>query len=221
MIAFAIAIVVVFLLTLVKSLLAEEIRGRLDRLPGWLLRHAAKHLGPEQQMTYDEMWLPDLAYILSDAEGRPITRLVTGIRFAVGLLVSTRREARHSQRAVSEETVLELRNPAQPEIALIEDISPGPDTPVIIRRDPGQPSPFFHVSPGGGPAPTAPSSFFETYNGGPVATVSNGSGYRPAYNGGAVPTTVVAGGGYRSQCHVDEWFRGVAGCLACRSQCVM
>ena len=24
-----------------------------------------------------------------------------------------------------------------------------------------------------------------------------------------------------SQCHVDEWFRGLPGCLACRSRCVM
>jgi hypothetical protein len=158
---------------LAKSLLAEEICSRLDRLPGWLLRRAARQLGPEQQMIYDEVWLPDLAYILRDAEGRPITRLVTGVRFAIGLLVSTRREARHSQPAVPEETVLELRDPAQPVIAAIEASPPGPSGPEIISGDLTQPA------------------LFKAYNGGPVPTMSTGSGHRPADSGGAVPTTTV------------------------------
>ena len=36
MITFIVAIVLFVVLTLFKSLLAEEIRGRLDRLPGWV-----------------------------------------------------------------------------------------------------------------------------------------------------------------------------------------
>jgi hypothetical protein len=101
------AVIVGFALVLagvfVRGLLADEIRGWVNRFPGWLLRQAAKQLGPDQQAIYDELWLPDLEYILH--EDRPITRLVKAARMAAGLLVSTRREARAYRRAVVEETV--------------------------------------------------------------------------------------------------------------------
>jgi len=43
---------------------------------------------------YEEVWLPDLAYILKGDEARPVTRLAHGTAYAVGILVTTRRSAR-------------------------------------------------------------------------------------------------------------------------------
>ena len=88
---------------LVKGMLTDEIRGWLNRLPGWLLRRAAKQLGPDRQEIYEELWLPDLEFILH--EDRPITLLVKATRMAAGLLMSTRREARVYRRAAVEKMV--------------------------------------------------------------------------------------------------------------------
>jgi hypothetical protein len=107
---------------LVKGMLTDEIRGWLNRFPGWLLRQAAKQLGPDRQEIYEELWLPDLKFILH--EDRPITRLVKATRMAAGLLVSTRREARVYRCAAVEKTVTA-------------------DTRVVLEGDPAQDPPVW------------------------------------------------------------------------------
>ena len=75
---------------------SEEIRDRLDHLPHAILRLAARRLKPSQRITvYQDEWLPELTYILKGAEARPITRLITGTRFALGILAGASRIARH------------------------------------------------------------------------------------------------------------------------------
>lgn len=108
-----------------RALLADEIRGWVNRFPGWLLRKAAKYLGPDDQAIYEELWLPDLKFILR--EDRPITRLLKATRMAAGLLVETRREACGYRRVPVEETATE-------------------DAPIVLAGDPGQLGPV-SVSP--------------------------------------------------------------------------
>lgn len=81
------------------ELLSEEIRDRLDQVPHAILRLAARKLGPTQRATvYHDEWLPELAYILKGAETRPITRLIVGTRYSLGILVNTRRITPHLHR---------------------------------------------------------------------------------------------------------------------------
>jgi hypothetical protein len=81
------------------DLVSEEIRGWLDMVPRALLRLAAVQLDPEKRATiYDDEWLPELCYILRGAESRPVTRLIRGIRFAVGLIISAHHIARRLDR---------------------------------------------------------------------------------------------------------------------------
>lgn len=82
------------------KLVNDELRGWLDLLPHIVLRLAAKRLRPGQrEAIYQAEWVPELAYILKEAETRPITRLVRGVRFSLGLLISATRVARHLNRA--------------------------------------------------------------------------------------------------------------------------
>jgi hypothetical protein len=74
------------------DLVSEEVRGWLDLLPRGILRLAARRLAPEtREAIYEEDWLPELIYALSGAESRPITRLVKGTYFSLGLFISARR----------------------------------------------------------------------------------------------------------------------------------
>jgi hypothetical protein len=83
------------------DLVSEEVRGWLDLAPRAILRLAAAQLDPElQESTYHGEWLPELVYVLRGAESRPITRLIRGTTFAIGLLLAARRIARY--RAVNE-----------------------------------------------------------------------------------------------------------------------
>lgn len=95
----------------IGELVSDEIRGWLDHLPRLILRLAARRLNPVGKITiYDEEWLPELTSILRGAEARPISRLVLGVRFSVGLLISARRVARHLHRT--------LPGPARPGLAM-------------------------------------------------------------------------------------------------------
>lgn len=86
-------------MTTLGAMVSQEIRDRLDHLPHAVLRIAAYRLSPTQRITvYQAEWLPELTYILEEAEARPITRLVTGTRYALGILASTSRIARHLNR---------------------------------------------------------------------------------------------------------------------------
>jgi hypothetical protein len=88
-----------FTLAALGDLISEEIRGWLDLVPRAILGLAATWLDPTQRETiYHDEWLPELAYILRGKESRPITRLITGTRYATGLLVAARRVARRLTR---------------------------------------------------------------------------------------------------------------------------
>ena len=82
------------------ELVNEEIRGWLDYLPRFILRLAAARLDPAGKITiYEDEWLPELAYMLRGAEARPISRLVVGVRFSIGMLIAAKRTARHLHRS--------------------------------------------------------------------------------------------------------------------------
>lgn len=75
-----------------SDLVSEELRGWLDLAPRAVLRLAAVQLRPGQRKkVLEEVWIPDLMYVLRGKESRPITRLIRGMWFAVGLLVSVLR----------------------------------------------------------------------------------------------------------------------------------
>jgi RNA polymerase sigma factor (sigma-70 family) len=87
------------LLGTLGDLLHDEIRGWLDLVPHAVLRLAASRLNVCQRgAIYEEEWLPELCYVLRGAESRPITRLIRGITFAIGLLIAAPRIAREISR---------------------------------------------------------------------------------------------------------------------------
>jgi hypothetical protein len=88
--------------TIFGELVNEEIRGWLDYLPRAILRLAARRLDPVGKVAiYEDEWLPELIFILRGAEARPISRLIIGVKFSVGLLIQARRIARHLHRSPS------------------------------------------------------------------------------------------------------------------------
>jgi hypothetical protein len=91
-------------MTALADMASNEIRDRLAHLPHVILRLAARRLDPGQHVTiYEEEWLPELTYILKGAQARPITRLITGIRYAFGVLSSAGRIRRLSSSGNSEQ----------------------------------------------------------------------------------------------------------------------
>jgi uncharacterized membrane protein len=95
----ALSLLVGLAMTALGDMASEEIRDRLDHLPHAILRFAARQLTLGQRATiYEQEWLPELAYILKGAETRPVTRLLTGIWYALGILASAHRIASHLRR---------------------------------------------------------------------------------------------------------------------------
>jgi hypothetical protein len=66
--------------------LSDEARGRLDRLPHTLLRLAGRRLPHDVRDDLTDEWEAELGAILAQAAGLPITRLVVGTRYSLGLL---------------------------------------------------------------------------------------------------------------------------------------
>ena len=92
-------------MTALGGMASQEIRDRLDHLPHAILRLAARRLTPTQRVTvYEEEWLPELTYILKGAEARPITRLITGTWYALGILASAGRISPRLDRPPAEQT---------------------------------------------------------------------------------------------------------------------
>jgi len=68
------------------DLVSEEVRARLDRVPFGLLRLARRRLPAGlRESVHDQEWVPELEHILRRAEALPITRLISGSRYALGL----------------------------------------------------------------------------------------------------------------------------------------
>jgi hypothetical protein len=79
----------------IGDMVSDEVRDRLDHLPHAILRLAALRLAPaERVILYEDLWLPDLAYYLKGDEARPVTHLIDGTMYALGILLSARRSAR-------------------------------------------------------------------------------------------------------------------------------
>jgi DNA-binding transcriptional MerR regulator len=72
----------------------EELRTRLSRLPLAMIRLASRQLPLQERDGYADEWRAELAYVLRDTDGLPLTRLIRGTRFAVGLLRVSRSIAR-------------------------------------------------------------------------------------------------------------------------------
>jgi hypothetical protein len=90
--------------TVLGDMVSEEVRDRLDHIPHAILKLAAGRLDPGQRSTvYDDEWLPELYYILRGAETRPITRLITGTHYALGILITTHRIAAHLHRSAADD----------------------------------------------------------------------------------------------------------------------
>lgn len=78
-----------FLLLAGSDLVSEEVRGWLDLAPRAVLRLATVQLkSGQRKKVYEDVWIPDLLYVLRGKESRPITRLIRGMWFAFDLLIS-------------------------------------------------------------------------------------------------------------------------------------
>jgi hypothetical protein len=75
-----------FVFGAVASTLNEEVRGRVDRLPYALIRLAGRRLPQTVRVELIDEWVAELDAILQRAEALPLTRLLVGIRYALGLL---------------------------------------------------------------------------------------------------------------------------------------
>jgi hypothetical protein len=77
------------LILIAGDMASEEARARLDQLPLTLLRLARARLPAElRESVHDQEWAPELEHILKHADLFPLTRLITGLRYAAGLLIS-------------------------------------------------------------------------------------------------------------------------------------
>jgi hypothetical protein len=82
-------LLVAVLVAATGELVSDEIRARLDRIPLALLAIAASRLPRDQRdELYEQAWFPELHHILQGNEATPITRLVRGTHFALGLWLS-------------------------------------------------------------------------------------------------------------------------------------
>jgi hypothetical protein len=70
------------------GMLRDEIRGRAELLPHLVLRLAIARLPGSVREDLAEEWRAELAVILEHSQELPVTRLLTGLRFAGGLLRS-------------------------------------------------------------------------------------------------------------------------------------
>ena len=133
MIAWAAAVLAVIVGLVLKALITEEIKGWLAVLPHCILRLAATFLDPNQRSTiYQDEWLPELAYILQCAEGRPITRLIRSTTFAAGLLISSHRVARRLTRTAQHASITPETVHGSARIAGSGELRTGPTPPIFI-----------------------------------------------------------------------------------------
>lgn len=86
MIAFVLVFIAGALIAALSGLIGDEARGWLALAPRGILWLVARRLpGGQRRSIYEKEWLPELLAILQEADGRPLTRLFVGIRFAVSM----------------------------------------------------------------------------------------------------------------------------------------
>jgi DNA-binding transcriptional MerR regulator len=125
------------------DVVSEEIRARLDRVPHALLRVAARRLAPELREENLAGWTADLHEFLRGAEALPVTRLLRGIRCALGALTAAHAISRALgarpptvARAVGRLIRLVLRKPVR--TGLSEPGYPGADASNVAGITPRQ-----------------------------------------------------------------------------------
>ena len=77
----------------VSSLLGDEVKGWLGKIPHALLWLAARRVPSSQRRQLHLDWEADLIAVLADKNDRPITRLLFGIGFSVSLIRGAKRVA--------------------------------------------------------------------------------------------------------------------------------
>lgn len=86
MITAAFAFIAGALLTALSGVIGDEVRGWLEVAPRGILRLVALRLpAASREAIYEKEWLPELVFILHEAEGRPITKVARATWFAVSL----------------------------------------------------------------------------------------------------------------------------------------
>lgn len=75
------------------SLLGDEVKGWIGRVPYAILWVASRRVPPSHRAVLHGEWVADLAGALQDRSERPITRLLVGTRFAIGLVSGGRQVA--------------------------------------------------------------------------------------------------------------------------------
>lgn len=80
-------------LAVLTGLLTKEAEGLIDALPGLMLRLARRRLPDGDRDDLYEEWAAELHVALHHSEGRPLTRLLLGVRYSAGLLRTARRIA--------------------------------------------------------------------------------------------------------------------------------
>ncbi|HSR26642.1 MAG TPA: hypothetical protein VLW53_24035 [Candidatus Eisenbacteria bacterium] len=87
----AVAVVLAVLAAALLELLKDELRGQIERIPYALLALARQLVPPELRETlHGQEWLPELDHILTESDRLPITCLVQGTRYALGLVLAAR-----------------------------------------------------------------------------------------------------------------------------------
>jgi hypothetical protein len=79
-----------------KEMCEEEVRTRLSRLPEALVCLAASRLPGQVREEQADEWQAELAFLLRNTAGLPLTRLLRGTHFAMSLLWASRGLARRS-----------------------------------------------------------------------------------------------------------------------------
>jgi hypothetical protein len=84
--AIPLALVASVLGAVIIDMCKDETRTRLGRFPLWLIRLAAKRVPESDRADLRDEWDAELTFILRDAEGLPVTRLIRGIAYSADLL---------------------------------------------------------------------------------------------------------------------------------------
>lgn len=89
------AVMGVLTMTGLRAMADAEVQERLDRLPFAVLRLARRRVPAELRITlYDREWRPELESIRDRFKATPITWLIVGTKFALGLLLHARQISR-------------------------------------------------------------------------------------------------------------------------------
>jgi DNA-binding transcriptional MerR regulator len=79
-------VMLTMILGTLSAMCQKEIETRIGRVPNAVIRLAASRLPREARDDVADEWRAELDFILCNTEGLPITRLLRGMHYAIGLL---------------------------------------------------------------------------------------------------------------------------------------